>query len=142
MVVVEVPNSIAPTDLEMSAEEDLVRKLEYFFMSPDLLTSIGDFMHESVQKLYFVGAQSQENTGENVQEETHPIENYEIFRSYGDLIEKVVLGFLEEQGANANDLYTACLEEKVSELLSANGKHEIGRREKKMMKKKKNFPNF
>ena len=118
MVVVEVQSASADKGVEeLSAGEDLVRKLEDFFMSPEIMVAIGDFMHESVQKLYFVGAQSQENNASTntmeEEEETHPIENYEIFSSYGAMIEEMLEKFLQEQKADADALYQACLEEKL-----------------------------
>ena len=118
MVVVEVQSTAENNMEEVSAGEDLVRKLEDFFISPEIMVAIGDFMHDSVQKLYFVGAQSQENNQASLvegeeEEETHPIENYEIFSAYGAMIEEMLDKFLQEQKADANDLYTACLEEKL-----------------------------
>eukprot|EP00212_Chloropicon_laureae_P002748 CAMPEP_0197486848 /NCGR_PEP_ID=MMETSP1311-20131121/1826_1 /TAXON_ID=464262 /ORGANISM="Genus nov. species nov., Strain RCC856" /LENGTH=149 /DNA_ID=CAMNT_0043030169 /DNA_START=138 /DNA_END=587 /DNA_ORIENTATION=+ len=116
----DVPASATNSVVEPCSGEDLVRKLEEFFMSPELMVKIGDFMHESAAKLCFVGEHTgvSENgvsaSGGDTDEETeHPLENYAIFSRYGSMIEQMVEAFLSEQGADANDLYEACVIEKM-----------------------------
>ncbi|QDZ24497.1 ARF-like 2 binding protein BART domain-containing protein [Chloropicon primus] len=111
MVVVEISgvNSMEQCSEASEQHNDLVQKLEEYFTSPEIMVEVGDYFHGCANKLHYVGTQ----TGENDLEETHPLSNYDIFTSYGEMIEKFLQTFLKENSKSPDELYEACLREKL-----------------------------
>ena len=95
--VVEVPVMESSMERE-SFYADLVEKLEHFFLSPELMVRVGDFMGEHVQSLIATPKGDEQ-----------PLINHDVFNKYSALIEDVLEAFLSEHDAEGSDLYEAVL---------------------------------
>ncbi|GFR39877.1 hypothetical protein Agub_g379 [Astrephomene gubernaculifera] len=81
----------------MVAQTELLEKLEDFFCSPKFTCAIGDFMSEQTPLVQFVPL-----------DEEQPLQNFDIFKQYTQLVERQLEEFIQSEGLTVKDVCAAC----------------------------------
>uniref|UniRef100_A0A7S2SRL1 BART domain-containing protein n=1 Tax=Rhizochromulina marina TaxID=1034831 RepID=A0A7S2SRL1_9STRA len=76
------------------AAHPLITELENFFSSPDFTTRVGDFIGENVHRVQLVAVDQEQ-----------PLENFQAFREYQQLVEECIDEFMAAQGTSQEELH-------------------------------------